>query len=134
METVREVHATRRITASAALFAGSSALLAALTAGLLWTSLPYLRFERYTPAERFALWEGFVWLIALVLGFLGLAAVLQVVGFDLRGGVAELRRRLSRRTADHPLVSAAVVLAWWMIAYGLCLIVVATAARSIVAP
>lgn len=131
MEGIREAQGVRRSYLPVALFAGSGALLAALTAQLLWTGLPYVRFARYTPAERFALWEGFVWLIALVAGFLGLAAVLQVVGWNLREGVAELRRRLTRRSSDHALVSAAAVLAWWMIGYSLFLIAGATAARSL---
>lgn len=132
MEGIREAQGARRAYLPAALFLGSSAVLAALTAQLLWSSLPYVRFAGYTPADRFALWEGFVWLIALVVGFLGLAAVLQVVGWNLGAGVAELQRRLTRPGSDPLLVTAAAVLAWWMIGYSLFLIIGATAARSFV--
>lgn len=55
---------------------GSGAVLALLTACVLWVSLPYERFLRVSAAERFLFWEGVVWLIALVLGFLMLAATL----------------------------------------------------------
>ena len=96
MELSVDGRSVRRIGAPIALLVGGTALLAAATAWVLWTSLPYEQLERYTAGERFMLWEGVVWLLALVLGFLGLSCVLQVVGWRIHEGVTELMRRLSR--------------------------------------
>lgn len=117
-----------------ALFLGSGVLSAIGTAWLARVFLPYERLERFSPEEQFLAWEGVVWMIALVLGFFGVAAVLQVVGWRLRDGIVELVRHLTMPRSDDPVVVILAVLPWWMINYALCLMLIGGLARSYLAP
>jgi hypothetical protein len=127
METTLDVRGARRTTEPVIRFVGGAAGLAIVTGWVLWIALPYEQLRRYTPDVRFLLWEGVAWLLALVLGFLGLSCVLQVVGSRIGTGV---KRQLGRPGADTPLETAAALLPWAMIAYSLFLILAATFARS----
>ena len=133
MQTSRGMPAGRVI-GPIAQFLGISALTAAGTAGLAWLYLPYERLERYTPQEQFLAWEGVVWMLALVLGFLGLASVLQVIGWRLHRGIVELARRLAGADSDDPVVDLAAVLPWWMLAYAIFLMLIGGLARTLIAP
>ncbi len=134
MELSRGMPAGRVVARPVALFLAICAGSAAATAWLAWAYLPYERLERFSPGERFLAWEGVVWLIALVLGFLGLACVLQVVGWRIGAGIAGLVRRLSSADGEHPLVVVSAVLPWWMMAYAIFLILIGSWARSFIAP
>ena len=134
MEMSRGMPAGRVIVRPVAQFLGISALTAAGTAALAWLYLPYERLERYTAQEQFLAWEGVVWMLALVLGFLGLACVLQVVGWQLRGGIVELVRRLAGADSDNPVVDVAAVLPWWMLTYAVFLMLIGGLARTLIAP
>jgi len=128
METSSQI--PREWTSAGLLLVGTSALAALMTSALAWTSLPYEQLERFTASERFLLWEGVIWMLALALGMLGVSMVLQVVGWRVHDGLFELKRRLSEPFADNPIVVTSAVAPWWMIAYSLFLITVATAARA----
>jgi hypothetical protein len=134
MDISRELPAGRSIARPLALFFGTCALSAIGTAWLAWTYLPYERLRRFSPEEQFLAWEGVVWMLALVAGLLGIACVLQVVGWRLRKGVGELVRHLTIPDSDYPLVVVSALLPWGMILYGLFLVLIAGLARSIVAP
>lgn len=115
-----------------ALLLSNCALAAIDTAWLAWSYLPYERLDSFSPEERFLAWESVVWLLALALGLLGLACVLQVVGLRVREGV----KKLERQTADSEsrLFSVTTVLPWWMIGYAAFLVIIASGARALVAP
>jgi hypothetical protein len=117
-----------------ALLLGSCALAAVGTAWAVWSLFPYERLALFSAEQRFLAWEGIIWLIALALGLLGLASVFQVVGHHLREGSEELGRRLRASPSEGQLLAAADVLPWWMLGYGLFLVVIATAARLLAAP
>lgn len=112
----------------------TGALAAVVTAWLVWSWLPYGRLDHFSPEEKFLAWEVIVWLLALSLGFLGLACVLQVAGLRLRERAAELRRRLrSARTPEGRLLAVTTALPWWMIGYGVFLVIIASGMRVLVA-
>ena len=134
MEISLGMPAGRSIARPVALFLGICASTAIAAAWLAWMYLPYERLERFSPEERFLAWEGVVWLMALVLGLLGVSCVLQVMGWRLRKGMGELVRHLAAPRSDNPVVVVSAVLPWWMIAHGGFLILIATLARSFIAP
>ena len=130
MEITRGVPAGRPITRGIALFFASCAASAMGTAWLAWTILPYEQLRRFSPEERFLAWEGVVWLLALSAGLLGLSCVLQVVGWRLGRGIAEMVRHLAAADSGNRLGVVSAVLPWWMMTYALFLILVAGWARS----
>ncbi len=134
MDTSRPLPASRVIARPVALFLGFCAASAMATAALAWAFLPYEAMGRFSPEVRFLAWEGVVWLIAMVLGFLGITCVLQVAGGRLRQGIAELVRHLVAPRSDNPIVVVAALLPWGMIAYGLFLALIGVLARATVAP
>lgn len=112
----------------------TGALAAVVTAWLVWSWLSYERLESVSPEEKFLAWERIVWLLALSLGLLGLACVLQVAGLRLRERAAELRLRLrSARTPEGRLFAVAGAVPWWMIGYGFFLVIIASGMRALVA-
>lgn len=134
MEISRGMPAVRPVARGLALFFGSCAAGAMGTAWLAWRVLPYEQLRRFAPEEQFLAWEGVVWLVALAGGLLGLACALQVVGWRLGRGVAELVRHLTAADPGNRLGVASAVLPWWMMTYALFLILVAGLARSSLAP
>jgi hypothetical protein len=116
-------------------FLATGALAAAATAWLVWSWFPYERLERYSLEDKLLAWEDIVWLLALALGYLGVACVLQVAGLRIREGAAELRRRLrNARTPEGRLFAVAGAVPWWMIGYAVFLVVIASAVRALAAP
>jgi hypothetical protein len=135
METRRGTPPAPFISRPIPVFLATGALAAAATAWLVWSWFPYERLERFSLEEKLLAWEDIVWLLALSLGLLGLACVLQVTGLRVREGAAELRRRLrDARTSEARLLAVAGALPWWMIGYAVSLVVVASAVRALVAP
>jgi hypothetical protein len=134
VDTRRGMPAVRLVARPLALFLGVCASSATGAAGLAWMYLPYEQLERFSPQERFLAWEGVVWLLALGLGLLGISCVLQVVGYRVQDGFAELARHLTAPESDSPLVVVSAVLPWGMITCGLFLVLIAVMARSLVGP
>jgi heme/copper-type cytochrome/quinol oxidase subunit 2 len=116
------------------LFLGSCVLFAGSLAALSWTYLPYDLLERYTPEERFLVWEGVVWLFALLFTFMGVSAILEVAGLRVREAGAELVHRLRSFHGGSVLENGPAIAPWWMLTCGSLLMVIGTAARYWMAP
>lgn len=115
-----------------ALFLSSAAGFAAATSYLAWIGIPYQKLERYTREQEFIVWEGVVWLIALLLIFLGSSIIVERAGWRIGSSFRELRRRLLEGTQSallHP-----EVLPWWMLTAGGIFMVIGSVARATIAP
>jgi hypothetical protein len=82
-------------------FALAGGSVAAAIAYLAWHHLPYEAMARHTPEERFFFWEGVMWLLALALGFFGLAAMAGTSDMMGRHGVPAII--YGSRADDHAL-------------------------------
>lgn len=114
------------------LFLSSAAGFAAATSYLAWIGIPYQKLERYTPEQEFLVWEGVVWLIALLLMFFGSSVIFERAGWHVGDSFRELRRRLMEGT-ESGLLRPEVV-PWWMLAASGVLMVIGSIARATFAP
>jgi hypothetical protein len=77
-------------------------------------------------------WEGVVWLIALLLIFLGFSVILERAGWRVGASFRDLCRRLLEG-AESALLRPEVV-PWWMLTAGGMILVIGSIARAIIAP
>lgn len=115
------------------LFVASAAGVAIAISLVAWRFLPYETLERYTPADRFFVWEGVVWLFALVSIFLAAAVILEVQGWRVRAAIRDLAAEFRTGERDGVRVSPAI-LPWWVLACGLTWLAIGVLARSVLAP
>jgi hypothetical protein len=134
MELAGEVAPRRSTVTSLTAFVASAALVATGIASLAWRYLPYTRLERFSADERFLLWEGVVWLFALLFTFLGLASILEVLGLRIREGMAEFGRLLRGFELKNLPVTGPAILPWWMLTCGLILMLIGIVTRLLAGP
>ena len=123
---------SRRRAASVVSFFGSALAFGGGLSYLAWSRLPYEELERFTREEEFIVWEGVVWLFALLLTFLGASIILERAGWNLSKAVKDLRRSFGDEggvTALRP-----DVVPWWMLTAGMILMIIGFLARVILAP
>ena len=119
--------------AAVLLFTASAISVAAGVSALAWRYLPYETLERFTPADRFIVWEGVVWLFALVSIFLASAVILEVRGWRIDAALGDLSAEFRRREDDVIRISPAI-LPWWVLACGIVWMMIGIIGRSVLAP
>lgn len=123
--TVRR-HAGFRI----AVFVTSAAVAAGFIPLVSWYLIPYDFLRRQTPEERFFVWEGTIWTVALMMVFLAASATLEISGLRQKRSLREfIRSLMSPGKIREPFVVVAV----WLAFTGFALMAVATVARDTLA-